>query len=170
MANCTQLTELIKSTPEAFGLSGPPDKEAGSKLVNALIELLAAADSDTFNLENVELVWQCTRRLQKCYAVDGEPDGDELKEIHNLLMGSEGESPAEAEEAPAEPEEEPPAPQSYVIPADDFPLIEDFITEASEHLEPAKEPCWIWKTTRSIATPSTSFSVHSIRLREWPAS
>ena len=135
MANCTQLTELIKSTPEAFGLSGPPDKEAGSKLVNALIELLAAADSDTFNLENVELVWQSTRRLQKCYAVDGEPDGDELKEIHNLLMGSEGESPAEAEEAPAEPEEEPPAPQSYVIPADDFPLIEDFITEASEHLE-----------------------------------
>ncbi len=150
MADFTKLIEIVEPYAESFGFSGTPDRAGLTKLMDALVEMLANAES--MDIETMDTVWQASRKLQACLAADGDLPSDILAEIHAKLTGK-APAPKPAEEPPAteaQPAGEAPAPETqpseqapekeedYVIPKDDLPLIEDFITEAAEHLEAAE--------------------------------
>ncbi|MBN2163961.1 MAG: chemotaxis protein CheA [Pontiellaceae bacterium] len=136
MAECTRLTELVEASSAAFGLDGPPDKEELSKLMTGLVELLA--DGESLDIKTVDIVWQASRKLQGCISAGGELQNQILGEVYQELLKATGKGAEEAESTSADSEEAETAPRDYVIPQDDLPLIEDFITEATEHLEAAE--------------------------------
>ncbi|MBN2686169.1 MAG: chemotaxis protein CheA [Pontiellaceae bacterium] len=139
MADQTSVKELAESYADAFGLMGPPPEKDGLvKVMDELVELLSNAEG--LDIETIDTVWKASRKLQNCI------ENDDLKpavlaDVYLILTGEDdGSSKSKPIPPPvllttAVDEEEF---EEYVIPEDDLPLIEDFISESCEHLEAAE--------------------------------
>src|SRR5690606_10298045 len=103
------------------------------QVLNGLHEVLA--DGETMDSAVVHVIWQAAKTLQGGLSAETDLQPAILAGVHEQLVAasnllnpegkdlSVGLNPVEA--------------VAYVIPADDIPLVEDFIAESAEHIDAA---------------------------------
>ena len=126
---------LIEHVGSENGTFVATDRESLTGFTDALSEILA--DPEGLETMVIEHLWQGCRHLQDCL-IDGTLDDESLteayKKIHYALELLSANNKETSNETTQEVEEL----QDYTIPPDDIELIEDFITEGTEHLEAAE--------------------------------
>jgi two-component system chemotaxis sensor kinase CheA len=130
----TKFSDLVETAATAFGINGAFDQEATVQVLNGLHEVLA--DGETMDSVVVHVIWQAAKTLQGGLSADADLQPAILAGVHEQLVAastllnpagkelSVGLNPVET--------------ITYVIPADDIPLIEDFIAESAEHIDAAE--------------------------------
>ena len=132
MANAETLINLVDNSSEVFAAESP-DLEKLKQILGELNNFLVEA-GDEYPPAVVDNIWQGAKKLRKALSSDKEISPDLLGKVFDQLTAA---SDALSEDEPTENVEadKPPPPEAYVIPSDDVPLIQDFIVEATEHLD-----------------------------------
>jgi len=132
MANAEILIDLIGNSSEVFAAE-PPNRDKLKQILSELNNFLVEA-GDEYPPAVVDNIWQGAKKLRKALSSDSEINPDLLGKIFDKLTAA---SDALSTDKPKENIEDAsaPPPEAYVIPTDDVPLIQDFIVEASEHLD-----------------------------------
>jgi two-component system, chemotaxis family, sensor kinase CheA len=133
MADNNRLIKLVDDAVDVFA-ADPPDRE---KLQEILLQLNAfLMDCEGFPYEVVDRIWQAAKKLQGCLNDDKGLQPDQLSAIfEQVAAAADSLREDDPDEAPASTANDV---SHYTIPEDDVPLIEDFITESTEHLEAAE--------------------------------
>lgn len=136
MAKNEKLITIVEAAADAFGIFGVPCRKSLELVFDQLTEILA--DENALEITVMESVWQAARNLQKCMLNKTELDKDMLGVIYEQLVSAA--TPVLASALVAGDEANPIEPEAtaYVIPSDDFELVEDFIAESKEHLDAAE--------------------------------
>ncbi len=134
MATNKKISKLVEVATAAFGSNGPVNSAGVEQVLSGLHELLGHCDGLGSTI--IDTVWQAAKNLQACLESGNELNPDTLASIYDQLVLADKLMNPEGVALPDEPV--PAVAAAYVIPADDIPLIEDFIAEATEHLDAAE--------------------------------